>query len=539
MLTAGETPRERRPATVAALLVVAVVAIFQTVVIFLLIGAQQDSAHIIDVSGLQRMRSQQLAYLALSMSASRPERGAAADIESTIAEMLATRAEIMREPRYDTGPRDEFGRTALTRLADAYFADVRAVERHPSDPSAIAVVRRMRPIVVAAYDAAVKFRVGVARVRHDALIGALFFGLTLQIASIAGVWFAIVAPSEGRARRLDALNAEQMQRLSDLYGIASANGRTAEESLDSAIALLAARLGYDYGVVTEISNELVTVVSTCGNPAGVAVGNVRPLKASLAQLAIAAPEVYEVRDVSASPGETSELRALGWKSVAGMKIVIGGVLYGTIGFASDRKRAAALSQADIGFMRLACALLATIIERGRQLRRLDSLAFSDPLTGLPNRVQFAQRLDDLVGIGKPFAVHYVDLDRFKSINDSLGHAAGDTVLTIASARLQHCVRKNDLVARLGGDEFAIVQVGPVDRERATSLAKRVVDSFSAPVDIGGNRRNVGASIGVALYPEHGSDADAVVAAADAALYRAKHGGRGRLAYATDDQQISA
>ena len=145
-----------------------------------------------------------------------------------------------------------------------------------------------------------------------------------------------------------AAEIEQTGRLSDLYALASAHGRTTEEQLTSAIELVASRLGYDYGAVTEISNDIVAVVATSGDPLGLAVGSVHPLQSSLSQLAIAAPDVYEQRDFLASPHAKPAVRDFAWASVAGMKIFVGDVLYGTVGFASKTMRGADLSEADRG-----------------------------------------------------------------------------------------------------------------------------------------------------------------------------------------------
>jgi diguanylate cyclase (GGDEF)-like protein len=175
--------------------------------------------------------------------------------------------------------------------------------------------------------------------------------------------------------------------------------------------------------------------------------------------------------------------------------------------------------------------MASIIERSRQLRRLDALAHTDSLTNLPNRIDFNMRLSELVESDKPFALHYVDLDRFKAVNDTYGHAAGDAVLRITAKRLLSCARANDLVARLGGDEFAIIQSGPVDTVGAAELAQRIVDAFKNPIALDEATHDVGVSVGVALYPEHGRDAHALARAADEALYASKRGGRKRMALA--------
>jgi len=163
----------------------------------------------------------------------------------------------------------------------------------------------------------------------------------------------------------------------------------------------------------------------------------------------------------------------------------------------------------------------------------DHLANHDPLTGLPNRRLFFARTDAELErscrIGQPLALLFIDLDGFKPVNDRLGHGAGDQVLRVTAERLSGCLRGSDLVARIGGDEFTVLLEGigsPADAER---IAGKLIRALSAEITLGSERVSVGASIGIALYPRDADDARSLVKAADDALYRAKHAGRGRYA----------
>ena len=153
----------------------------------------------------------------------------------------------------------------------------------------------------------------------------------------------------------------------------------------------------------------------------------------------------------------------------------------------------------------------------------------DPLTGLANRTLFGIRLKDALArfqrTGERFAVMAVDLDRFKHINDTLGHPVGDELLRKVAERLQTTLRATDVVARLGGDEFAVLQANVEDVAGAERLARRVVDLLGRSYMIDGHLINVGASVGVALAPDDGVVADVLVKHADLALYGAKLGGR--------------
>ena len=166
-----------------------------------------------------------------------------------------------------------------------------------------------------------------------------------------------------------------------------------------------------------------------------------------------------------------------------------------------------------------------VTERRRAEAQIMHMARHDALTDLPNRLYFRERIEQTLERGENLAVLFVDLDRFKTVNDTLGHPVGDALLCAVTKRLQMAVRGSDTVARLGGDEFAIVQFGarPTD---ATELAARVVDTLSKPFDVLGNQIVIGASIGIAMAPTDGNGPDQLLRNSDMALYRAKSNGRG-------------
>jgi diguanylate cyclase (GGDEF)-like protein/PAS domain S-box-containing protein len=165
--------------------------------------------------------------------------------------------------------------------------------------------------------------------------------------------------------------------------------------------------------------------------------------------------------------------------------------------------------------------------------RLRSIGFLDPLTGLVNRGIFVEglgrRLDEFATrrAGNSFAVLYLDLDRFKIVNDSLGHLVGDELLIAASRRLESCLRPGDALARLGGDEFAILLNGLADDAQANAIALRIQHALRAPFSIGGREVFTSASIGIAFGPAHYSSPDEVMRDADTAMYHAKARGKAR------------
>ncbi|MFC1459300.1 diguanylate cyclase domain-containing protein [Microvirga arabica] len=170
-----------------------------------------------------------------------------------------------------------------------------------------------------------------------------------------------------------------------------------------------------------------------------------------------------------------------------------------------------------------------VTERRRNEARIAYLAHHDALTGLPNRVLFQERLgaafEQVHRSGRSFALLYLDLDGFKAVNDSLGHAGGDELLRHVAQRVGHCLRQNDVPARLGGDEFAILQGFSQYPHDADALARRIVDKLNEPFAILGQKVTIGVSIGIAVAPSDGASADLLLRNADLALYRAKASGR--------------
>ena len=170
-----------------------------------------------------------------------------------------------------------------------------------------------------------------------------------------------------------------------------------------------------------------------------------------------------------------------------------------------------------------------VTERRRSEARIAYMARHDALTGLPNRILFGEKIEEsLADLGHDdgFAVLCLNLDRFKQVNDTLGHHVGDELLRTVAQRLRYCVREADTLSRLGGDEFAIVQP-KVDRpEAAARTAHQIIDVLSAPYDIAGHRITIGASIGVSMAPSDGDASARLLKNADVALFRAKAEGRG-------------
>lgn len=191
-------------------------------------------------------------------------------------------------------------------------------------------------------------------------------------------------------------------------------------------------------------------------------------------------------------------------------------------------------------MLICAAMIFAVRRHGRALKALSRseernriMATHDALTGLPNRTQFDEYVDRLLATKdlNPIAVMCIDLDRFKSVNDTFGHHAGDAVLRAVANRFRARIGDDGIVARVGGDEFIVAMARNVDRDRLIWLGDSLVEDALRPVCFHGHELFVGASIGIAIWPEHGETAREVISAADRLLYRSKEQGRGRATVA--------
>lgn len=185
-------------------------------------------------------------------------------------------------------------------------------------------------------------------------------------------------------------------------------------------------------------------------------------------------------------------------------------------------------QGDAGDTLHYIAFVKDLTDKLAAKRRIEELAYTDALTALPNRLVFAERVDFAIAMARReqgrFAVMFIDLDRFKQINDSLGHLYGDRVLVDVAERIKRCVREVDTVARYGGDEF-VVLLHQADARGAEATARRILEALSLPVQLDELSFTVTGSVGIAMYPDDGATANDLIKNADAAMYRVKERGR--------------
>jgi diguanylate cyclase (GGDEF)-like protein len=188
-------------------------------------------------------------------------------------------------------------------------------------------------------------------------------------------------------------------------------------------------------------------------------------------------------------------------------------------------------------------LQAEIVERRQAEARVHHMAYHDALTGLPNRALLSERLDRALlsarRDGMKLALLFIDLDRFKTINDSLGHLAGDHLLKEVAQRLCRVVRASDTVARLGGDEFVVLVPGVRVAEECGHVGDKIIEALAAPIEFEGRSLHISPSIGICMYPDDGDDAAGLMRKADAAMYYAKAAGRNNYQFYAEPMNAAA
>jgi len=417
-----------------------------------------------------------------------------------------------------------FSNPARTRLLE--LGPDGGLGRHLSalvDPDAI-------PAVMLAFERALGGQTATAEARLKTAPGQWIEVDSILFPSVvegerAGV--IIVSKDVGAKRFARAESELQTKRIAALYEIAAAHGRTVSQQIHEALTVAAGNLGCEAGVVTEIVEGVTSIQAIVGDASGLEVGDSFGLAGTLSETIIQEDRVWEAGDLRASDASAAgALTATGWRHAVAIRIDVGGRLFGTFAVGSAVPQSTPLREIDRAFVRVVAALVGTMIERARQERKLDSLAFFDALTGLPNRVLVRDKLDELIAAakrhGNVFAVHFIDLDKFKLINDTAGHAAGDKILRLVASRLQACIRTGtDLVARLGGDEFLILQANAATPGAAGIFARRIANAFRKPFQVDDRSYQLGCSVGVSIFPLDGTDANTLLDFADQAMYRSK------------------
>ncbi len=259
------------------------------------------------------------------------------------------------------------------------------------------------------------------------------------------------------------------------------------------------------------------------------------LDATIASMVVDAGETLDSPDLQNDPAYANEprMQASRFRSAIATPLRVGERVF-VLGFGSRRVRPEPFTHEDREYVELLAAYFGRQLRMNEQEGQITYLAYHDSLTGLENRRRFLERVEEAIARSRRtrrnFALMYIDLDRFKDVNDTLGHIAGDAVLGEAGRRLRAVVRAEDPAARFGGDEFAVLLTEMTSLDDADALGARILEAFAEQFSAEGRDVQISASIGIAVYPVDGSCAGDLLRCADAALYRAKEQGRRRFCF---------
>jgi diguanylate cyclase (GGDEF)-like protein/PAS domain S-box-containing protein len=315
-----------------------------------------------------------------------------------------------------------------------------------------------------------------------------------------------------------------------LHRLAFKMGADPDAQASSALAFGLKELGFESAFIVAIHGKALAIKRRVGRKA--TVGARDPLFRRLFRNTIAGSALFEVDDAAleqrwVQAGGTSAF----CRSFIGVPLDVHGGRYGALGFAS-RSATTPLTDFDREFLRSSAELVSAGIERAIENKRLQNLAHHDALTGLPNRLLLSDRFRQAIAIaqrrGEQVAVYFIDIDKFKVINDTQGHLVGDAVLRTVARRLLKACRASDTVARLGGDEFIVLHSGPSSETQSLALAARLRSELEAPCDIEGVPLRLSVSIGISIFPQDGEDQRTLLESADTALYAAKGAGAGSI-----------
>ena len=304
----------------------------------------------------------------------------------------------------------------------------------------------------------------------------------------------------------------QSARIRNLYYIA-ASGDYPDVRMQASLEMGCMAFGLTCGAVVEISEGTARIDSVYNDPTAEPVPD--------RQIEEAALGVVASGDRSVVPRP--------FKNGVAMRLDVGGEPFGALVFTTAIGATWNFSSTDADLLGLIDTLIAGTIDRSRQRTRLRAMAYYDALTGLPNREFLSEKLRDAIEVAQSrlsrVALLFLDLDRFKDVNDTLGHARGDWLLQLVARRLVTVIGDRGTIGRMGGDEFVVLLGDCRDSEHAREVAENIIASISEPFALDEYEQFISTSIGVAIYPEDGRDDQTLIKNADIAMYRAKERGR--------------
>jgi diguanylate cyclase (GGDEF)-like protein len=383
----------------------------------------------------------------------------------------------------------------------------------------------------------------VARARDE---GRFFYALTAgAVASLAliliSVWrsLARTVRANARARELSDSTVDeeaQVARMEELYLIVTSAGTKPSVQIERALAFASRALGYEWAATLEwLDGEEPRISAVLGEDGTFSPGDCRLEKAIAVEASRAGlPITFRIERLPPHLARFANLsRPYAWRYCAAYTFpgdFSDKLPHCALFLGSRKPRPETLPEPDRQLLRLVGSLVSSSIRTKRHQKRLDDLAYADPLTGIANRANLNEQLEETIASAeradRVFALHYIDLDGFKNVNDEDGHAVGDELLKIAATRMEKVLRQQETIARIGGDEFVVLQTSAEHQQDAAEVARRLIERLARPFLINGRKYTIGGSVGVAMFPEHGRTAAELLRNADAALYTSKRNGKG-------------
>ena len=351
----------------------------------------------------------------------------------------------------------------------------------------------------------------------------------------------VIARDVTGERELEFRERVQRERLRSLAHLASEHAGSVERQIHELLSFAARSLDLDGSMVTRVRDDVIYVMYSVGiaHPVGYSV----PFGESFTRHVFGTNKVLAFTEVqraewASDPAQQREHWSAGIVTTA----FADGVAVGAVVFFSQRPRGKPFNDADRDFVRVVASMIGASLGRERREEELEAIAYADPLTRLPNRRYVLEHLQGAIAraerSGESVIVYYLDLDGFKEINDTYGHAAGDEFLVLTASRLRQIVREGDVLARVGGDEFLVVQSVDSEERTEVKLAARLLSAAAEPVTFEGTRLSVSASIGIVIAPADARTADHAVERADRAMYCSKRAGKGIATLYVPEQQGS-
>jgi len=409
---------------------------------------------------------------------------------------------------------------AAARIAEAPKEDL--VGRNMRELVDEAAYARIWPFFLRAADGeTVRYEIATSRRTGNELDASVTLFPKYAQGVVIGVYsmFADITDRRISQRKIE----RQSQRIRDLYLLATGPDTDAQvmAALQTGCRLLAMESG---AILLEGADGALSLE--------VRYDTLEPLAPGAGDFIGIAHSVMRHREPVSGTRETADGSSMGW---IGARLSIGAGPHGALIFSCRAQRAAAFEETDLDTLALMSALVGSAMERRRTRGRLRTLAYYDPLTGLPNRVFFLERLHDALtdteGHPNPLAVLFVDLDRFKDINDTLGHAMGDRFLQMVAHRLDTALDGGTIIARMSGDEFAALLPGVSGTEPARETASRLLEEIEKPFHLDEFEQFVTASVGISCFPRDGREAQVLIKNAEIAMYDVKdRGGNGYRFY---------